>query len=130
MEKTFLAGEVGTCEKCHKVINGDYKWHRYGKKYNRICQSCFDEEILDDFLAWHDIFEEEYCEKIRQEESCDDCPFFFKKGCMMMLFHGLIGNIFHSKDIELKRLQKRNWEAVKEWEKQLKIAIENVNTKH
>jgi hypothetical protein len=78
--------------------------------------------MLAAFLEWHDIFEDEYCEK-----QCDDCPFFFKKGCMMMLLKELVDMTFHTKElkkVELNRIQDKNQETEKEWARQLHEAIE------
>jgi len=123
-ENPPIEQDTAGCEKCRKTFTKDYKWHGYGEKYARLCRDCFEELLLDDFLAWHDIFQNEYCD--RREGCCDDCPFFFKKGCMMIILHDLIGDIFHLKEFELNRLQQKNKEAVAEWEKELKEAINKV----
>jgi hypothetical protein len=113
----------GCCENCYKFFCEDCgKWHIYGGRYKRICETCFNEEMLDSFSEWHDIFEDEYCDK-----QCDDCPFFFKKGCMMILLKELVDMAFYTEDLkkrEIDRIQDKNRKAEKEWQKQLHEAIE------
>jgi hypothetical protein len=112
---------TGLCDICGKSFCSDCcNWHTYGGKYKRICETCFDEEVLTNFAEWYDIFIEEYC-----DTQCDGCPFFFKKGCMMILLHELVVMAFHTegvKKIELERLQKRNRKAEKMWADELRNA--------
>lgn len=114
----------GCCEKCYKFFCDDCgQWRTYGERYKKICKTCFDEEMLDAFWEWYDIFEDEYC-----ENKCDNCSFFFKKGCMMILLKELVDMTFYTKEVkevELKRIQDKNRRAEKEWEKQLHEAIED-----
>jgi hypothetical protein len=121
-EYDFDSGE-GRCEICYCIFCEKCgKWHTYGDKYKKICETCFNEEALNGFTEWHDIFEEWYC-----DNQCDDCPFFFKKGCIMMLLKELVAMAFHTKElkeIELKRIHDKNRKAEKEWEKQLHESIE------
>jgi hypothetical protein len=114
------AGRCGICNKCFCEECG--QWHTYGGKYKRICKTCFDGEILDSFSKWYDIFKDEYC-----DIQCDDCPFFFKKGCMMILLQELVDMAFHTKElkeVELRRLQDKNRRAEEEWERHLHEATE------
>jgi len=117
---------TGRCEKCYKCLCekcGD--WHTYGDRYAKLCKTCFNDEMLCDFFEWYDIFENEYCE--RNKGNCDECPFFFKKGCMMMFLKGLTNEAFYTEELkqaDIERLQKKNRLAEREWEKQLKEAIE------
>jgi hypothetical protein len=112
---------TGLCNVCGKPFCADCgEWRTYGDKYGKICATCFNENILYDFTEWYDIFKNEYCDHL-----CDDCPFFFKKGCMMILLHGLVEMAFHTegvKKIELERIQKRNRKAEKMWEDELRNA--------
>jgi hypothetical protein len=121
-EFDFDPGE-GRCEICSSIFCEKCgNWHTYSNKYKRICETCFNEEILDGFSEWYDIFEDEYC-----DNQCDDCPFFFKKGCMMILLKELIDMAFYTKELkdrELKRVQDKNRKAEKELVKQLHEAIE------
>jgi hypothetical protein len=107
------------CPICYKHLCDECaQWHSYGDRYKKICKTCFNEEILYDFTDWYDIFNDEYCDR-----QCDDCPFFFKKGCMMILLYELVGMAFHTeevKKVELERLQKRNRKAEKMWREELK----------
>jgi hypothetical protein len=118
------------CEECFDVYCKDCgNWFTYGDRYKKICETCFNKEILEEFAEWHEIFEDEYCH--RHESGCDGCPFFFKTGCMMMLFDALVDTAFHTKELkkeELNRLQQKNRQAEKEWEKHLKEAIERSKT--
>jgi hypothetical protein len=108
----------GCCEKCYKFFCEDCgNWHIYGGRYKRICEPCFNEEMLDSFSEWYDIFKDEYCDK-----ECDDCPFFFKKGCMMILLKELVDMAFYTKELkdrELKKIQEKNRKAEKEWANEL-----------
>jgi hypothetical protein len=121
-EVDFDPGE-GRCEICYGIFCEKCgNWHTYGGKYKKICKTCFNEEVLNNFTKWHDIFEDEYCDR-----QCDDCPFFFKKGCMMILLEELVDMAFHTKElkqIELERLQRRNRKAEKEWENQVHEATQ------
>jgi hypothetical protein len=122
----FDEGIGGRCEKCGRVFCdpcGD--WRTFGGEYGKICQTCFCGELLGGFAEWRDVFKEEYCDLYRDKEGCDACPFFFKKGCMMMLLNDLLETAFHTEDLkkaEIERLQHKNKEAVKEWEIRLKEA--------
>jgi hypothetical protein len=112
---------TGLCDVCGKPFCADCgEWRTYGDKYKKICTTCFNENILYDFAEWHDIFENEYCDR-----QCDGCPFFFKKGCMMILLRELVDMAFHTEGVkknELERLQKRNRRAEKMWEEELRNA--------
>ncbi|MDR1219680.1 MAG: hypothetical protein LBK73_08745 [Treponema sp.] len=112
---------AGLCDVCGKPFCADCgEWRTYGNKYKKICTTCFNENILYDFAEWHDIFENEYCDR-----QCDGCPFFFKKGCMMILLRELVDMAFHTEGVkknELERLQKRNRRAEKMWEEELRNA--------
>jgi hypothetical protein len=111
----------GQCPICHNHFCDECaQWHSYGDRYKKICKTCFNQEIINDFSDWYDIFNKEYCDR-----QCDDCPFFFKKGCMMILLHELVDVAFHTEDIkkiELERLQKMNRKAEKLWEEELRNA--------
>ena len=114
---------TGCCQVCHKVFCEDCgNWHAFGERYEKICLNCFNEKILYAFEEWLEIFDSEYC-----HNQCDDCFLFFKKGCMMQLLHELIEMTFYTDEIrqieqqrELNRIQRKNREAEKEWEKQLR----------
>jgi hypothetical protein len=119
---------TGRCEACGKPFCADCgEWRSYGEEYKKICKTCFNQELLYNFLDWYEIFEDGYCDR-----QCDDCQFFFKKGCMMMLLRDLVDTAFHTDEIkqkELKRRQKRNMEAEKEWEDELREAGVKPSTK-
>jgi DNA-directed RNA polymerase subunit RPC12/RpoP len=114
---------TGSCEICGEYLCEKCgNWHKYGDKYNKICKNCFDSEMLYDFEDWYENFENEYC-----NHQCDDCPFFSKRSCMMIFLHELVEEAFHTKELkeierqrELKRIQRRNDAAIKEWTKQLR----------
>jgi hypothetical protein len=122
---------TGRCDVCKSVYCENCgNWHTYGGKYDRLCETCFNEELLNGFAEWYNIFQVEYCEK-KYNRSCDECPFFFKKGCMMMILDDL-KNVFHTNELtkrELNRLQQKNKKAVAEWQKELKEAIGRVQKK-
>jgi hypothetical protein len=122
----------GCCEKCYKFLCKDCgKWYTYGGRYGQICESCFKEELLDSFAEWHDIFQDEFCYNKKDSDlSCDDCIFFFKKGCTMMFIDELINYAFYTKEMkqkDLKRLQEKNLKNVNDWKQLIKRAIKRSN---
>jgi hypothetical protein len=114
--------EEGKCEICYAVYCGKCGgWNTFGGKYRRICGTCFNEKILAIFSEFYDVFNDGYC-----NNQCDDCLFFFKKGCIIKLLNELLDITFHTqelKQVEIQRIQRRNREAEKNWKERLNKAM-------
>ena len=86
----------------------------------KICKTCFDDELLDHFIEWHDIFWDEFCE---ENQDCDNCPLFSPKGCLMIFLSELVDMKLKTdklKQHDLKRIQRKNLNEVLKWKKQFK----------
>jgi hypothetical protein len=118
---------TGRCDGCGKVFCADcVKWHDYEDRQgydDTLCEDCFNDRLLEDFNAWYEQFEKGYCEP--KERACDDCPFFFKDGCMAIFLKELVDLPLHTagvKALEIDRIQKRNRKKERDWEEKLKGA--------
>ena len=115
---------TGRCDECGKVFCADcVKWHDYEDRQGSsltLCADCFNDRLLEDFNCWYEQFEKGYCEP--KDSACDDCPFFFKDGCMALFLKELVDLSLHTagvKALELDRLQKKNRKKVRAWEEKL-----------
>ncbi|GMO51981.1 MAG: hypothetical protein Pg6C_17140 [Treponemataceae bacterium] len=125
---------TGRCDGCGKVFCADCgKWHDYEDRQGydlTLCEDCNNDRILEDFNAWYVQFEKGYCEP--KDRNCDDCPFFFKDGCMALFLKKLVDLSLHTagvKALELDRLQKRSQTVIKNWENELQEAVEAAKTR-
>ena len=85
-------------------------------------------KLLDNFKEWLDVFQEKFCYNYREDsdKSCDDCVFFYKKGCMMYFFEELIEMQLDpepNKSFKYERTKRKNQREFDKWQKQLKEAI-------
>ena len=85
--------------------------------------------LLESFKKWLDSFQEKICYNYREdsEKSCDNCIFFFNKGCMLFLFEELIEtqlNPESDKTFKHERTKRKNQREFAKWQKELKEAIE------
>jgi hypothetical protein len=121
---------TGRCDKCNSVYCEKCgNWHTFDEEYNKLCETCFNKKLLKSFKEWLDIFQEESCYNNHKnsDKSCDDCIFFYKKGCMMYLFEELIKMQLDpkpDKNFKYERTKRINQKNFAEWQKELKEAIE------